>query len=419
MFLRFHPIKKTFLVACSLIVSLTLPTPGRSAEWTLEPSLNLRREYNDNIRLTIQPHESVYGSIVAPSLNFGIHMPTWDISGEGNITQRRYSGQEGLDRDDNLLRIFSAYRTERSTTQLEASHTRDSVLTGEYISSDTGVAQAHRKRKTDSVSPAWSWMFSERIRLQMAYQHTDVSYEDAQDVGLYDYQYRAVTTTLTNQLSELSQVFISVGYTTFHVPFTEFDSDTRSLQAGITRNFSATTRGTLQAGVRRTESFVKGGNPVYTPFFTGFDIIYVQTGVTQDTLNDDTRTVFSGNLESKLENMRVSVFLSRALEPSGSGGQIEQDKFRFDVGRQLSALSRVFVIVNAMEVRNLEGNIANNERTYYDIAPGVHWKWSREWGMSANYRYAHVKRVYESTSAESNSVNLMLTYQPSKWSLSR
>lgn len=397
-----------------------IPVAGRSAEWTVEPAVKLSREYNDNIRLTTEPHNSVNGSIIAPSLNFGVNTPVWQISGGGEVTQRRYSGEEGLDRDDNLLRISSIYRTERSTWQLNANRARDSVLTNEYISSDTGVVQANKKRESDSVQPSWIWMFSERTQLQLAYQHTDVSYEDALSVGLYDYRYRATTATLANQISELNQIFITAGYSTFHVLVTGFDSSTRNLQAGITRVFSETTRGTLQAGLRRTESFTRGGNPIYSYYEVSPGVVFgEQTGVTQDERSQKTGSVFSGNLETKFESTRLNMAISRSLDPSGSSGQIEQDTFKIDLNRQLSARLTAYVTANANKVRNVEGNISNNERTYYGIGPSAYWQWSREWNVGMSYRYAHIKRAFKNEVADSNFVNLTLTYQPLKMSISR
>ena len=401
-----------------MFASLAIPVTGGAAEWTVEPTVKLRREYNDNIRLTTQPHSSVYGSIVAPSLNFSVNTPVWQTSGGGEFTQRRYSGEEGLDQDDNLLRISSMYRTERSTWRLDANQTRDSVLADEY-SADTGFVQTQKKRELDSVRPSWIWLFSETTQLQLAYQHTDVSYENALSVGLYDYRYRDTTATLAKQISELNQIFIFGSYSAFQVPFTGFDSSTSNLQAGITRVFSETTRGTLQGGLRRTDSFTPGGNPIYTRFSTVFGDVLVQTGVTQDTRSQKTGSVFSGNLETKFESTRLNMTLGRSLDPSGSGSQIEQDTLKVYLSRQMSARLAAYINANASKVRAVEGNISNAKRTYYDISPSVYWQGSREWTVGMYYRYAHVKREYESKAADSNSLGLSLTYQPLKMSISR
>ncbi|OGI56340.1 MAG: hypothetical protein A3D32_05020 [Candidatus Muproteobacteria bacterium RIFCSPHIGHO2_02_FULL_60_13] len=193
------------------------------------------------------------------------------------------------------------------------------------------------------------------------------------------------------------------------------------MQAGITRSFSESTRGTLQAGLRRTESFTKGGTPTFTLFTdpnTGITYA-IQTGVSPDTRTRQTGSVFSGNLETQFESTRLNMALSRSLNPSGSGGQSELDTFKIDLNRQLAARLRAYVTANAFKARTVEGNISSNDRTYYGIGPGADWQWSREWSVGMNYRYAHAKREFESEAAESHSVALTLTYRPLKMAISR
>ncbi len=407
-------------IVTSMLASLTLPVKGGAAEWTAEPAVKMRREYNDNFRLSIFPQKSVNGSIITPALDLGVAGPVWNIGFGAEATQRRYSGQEGLDRDDSLLKLSSLYKTERSTWQLNASRARDSAVTSEQVDADTGTVQTLKDRETDTVTPSWIWMYSQRTKLQLAYQQTEVAYdENSLGAGLYDYRYRTVSATLANQLSERNQVFMSAGYSEYHVPITGFDSETRNVQAGITRNFTESTKGTLQAGQRRTESFTKGGTPTYTYFSTASGIFRIQTGVTQDTRTQSTGSVFSGNLEKKSESTDWNFLLSRALNPSGSGGQVEQDTFGLKLNNRLSPRIGMHVDGGALKVRTEEGNISNSERTFYDLGVGVFWQWRREWGVGTNYRYAHVKRVYENEAADSNSVNLTLIYRPLKMSISR
>lgn len=408
-----------FVVAGTL-ASLAISDMVPAAEWTAEPSIKLRHEYNDNLRLSIFPQKSVNGTLITPALDLGVAGPVWKMGLGAEATQRRYSGQEGLDRDDSSLRLSSLYNTERSTWQLNASRTRDSTVTSEVADSDTGTVQNLNDRETDTVTPSWVWMYSQRTQVQLAYRQTDVSYDGSSlNTGLYDYRYRVATAMLSNQLSELNQVFISGSYSEYHVPITNFDSETENLQVGITTNFTESTKGTLQVGKRRTESFTKGGNPFYETFSTIFGDVRVQTGVTQDTRTQTTGTVFSGNLESKSESADWNLSLSRSLDPSGSGGQVEQDTFRFQFNKRLSSRLGTNFTVSALKSRTEEGNISNSDRTYYDLGPGIYWLWTREWSVGANYRYAHVKRVYENEAADSNSVNLWLTWRPQKFSISR
>jgi hypothetical protein len=240
---------------------------------------------------------------------------------------------------------------------------------------------------------------------------------------LYDYDYRSATATLSNQISVLNRIFVTGGYSRFHVPDTEFDSDTRSLQVGATRNFSTTTQGTLQAGLRNTESFTRGGNPIFTRFSTIINgevvDVLVQTGVTQDSRRESTSSVFSGSLERKFEKTLARLAMNRTLSPSGSGGQTEQDVVSFYFRNPLSPRLTLSVNANWQKTSAFEGNISNNDLTYYNFSSGIDWRWLRDWSVGMDYKYAHVNREHENAAADSNSVGLSLIYRPVKTSISR
>jgi hypothetical protein len=410
--------------AAFCLTALAVSSQGMAAEWTAEPAVTARHEYSDNINLAVQPRGSVRGSFVTPSLDLGVNTPIWQLNGGVSATQRRYSGQEGLDRDDSASRLSTLYRTERNTWQLSANRSLSSVLSDDSISPDTGVVQTQRQTKTKNVAPAWTWLYSERTMLQVTYQLSDVSYEQTQSASLYDYENRSTTVTLSNQLSELNRIFVTGGYSSFHVPNTGFESDTGSLQVGASRNFSSTTQGTLQAGLRNTESFTRGGNPIFTRFTTidsngELVDVLVQSGVTQDSRRESTSSVFSGSLERRFEKSLVRLAVNRALVPSGTGGQTEQDTVSFNFSDPLS--SRMTFSVNASwrKTRAFEGNITNSDLTFYDVRSGIDWQWTRDWSMGMDYRYAHANREHENAAAHSHSVGLAVTYRPLKMSISR
>lgn len=401
-----------------------IPVTAGAAEWTAEPAITGRHEYNDNINLSIHPHNSVRGSFLSPSLSLGVNTPVWQAVVGLSATQRRYSGQTGLDRDDKTSSFSTAYRTERNVLQFSASRSLDSLLATDLITPDTGVARAQRQTETRSLSPSWTWSYSELTTMQVVYQQSDVSYEDdIQTGGLYDYEYSVTTAVLNRQISGLTQIFATGGYSRFRVSGTGFRSETRSLQVGATRTFSETLQGTFQAGRRITESFTRGGNPIYTRFSTVINgqvvDVLVQTGVTRDGRDEDTGTVFSGSLDRKFEQALARLTVSRSLNPTGSGGQTEQDSLGLKISQPLTARLTFSLGANRFKTRVFDGNITNSDLTYYDLSSGLSWQWSRDWTVGLNYKYGHVRRVSESESAESNSVFAFVTFRPPKMSASR
>ncbi|WP_372521494.1 surface lipoprotein assembly modifier [Sulfuricaulis sp.] len=407
-----------FMAAC-LSATLSMPLVCGAAEWTVEPSALFGLIYNDNINLTTQPHDSVNGNVITPRLDLGMHTQAWQVTGSAEASRIRYSGDSGLDRNDNAFSLSSAYHSERNTWQLDANSTRDTPLAGQQTSADTGAVQTQTIRESHGFSPSWTRMLTENIKLQLMYQLNDTSYVNGQSVGLYDYRYSTASTTLSNQLSENSQVFVTGSYSSFHVPATGNDSTTRSFQVGITQNFSESMKGTLQAGARRTETLIQGGQPVYTRFSTPFGVVLIQTGVTSDARSQVTSSVFSGSLEKKYELTRMSASLSRSLVPSGSGSVVLQDSFDFGLNREITSRLSAFINLNSLKISNDQSNISNNNNVYYHAETGVNWAWSQEWSLNMSYGYSRVKRESEDKAATGNAVYLTLIYRPLKTSISR
>lgn len=409
-----------FITGFCLTLTMVMPMKNMAAEWTAEPSVTARYEYNDNINLSIHPVSSVRGSLITPSLDLGVNTPIWQLSGGVSATQRRYSGQEGLDSDDSTSRMSALYRTERNTWQLTASRSQYSLLSSDLISTDTGALQFQRQTLTENVTPSWTWMYSETTQLQLMYLLSKVSYGSSQSVGLFDYEYQSATATVTHRLSERDSVFVTGGYSIYQVPFTDFQSNTGNVQIGGTRNFSESMSGTLQAGLRNTESISKGPRFVrFSTNTTSTGFIDIPTGETQEVRSQNIASVFSGNIEKKFYNTNIRAAVSRALSPSGSGGQTEEDSANLAVSRNITERVSGYLNLNYSKTRGTEGNISNNNRTYYSIQPGATWQLSREWDAGLNYRFARAKRDYETESAHSNSVVLMLSYRPLKMSISR
>ena len=60
-------------------------------QWSFESSVDARAEYNDNIFLTDQEHDSVAGLIITPSLSGIIKERHWQVKLNAMIKSQNYS----------------------------------------------------------------------------------------------------------------------------------------------------------------------------------------------------------------------------------------------------------------------------------------------------------------------------------------
>jgi len=243
----------------ALLAILAFPLPTQAAEWSAEPSISLRTGYNDNIRLTTADHDSVWETTLTPAVKFGVAKEHQGLFGGASASIRRFSGGSGressstLDREDYHLNTNAYHKTPRNVFKANLNYTRDSTLDSEL--DETGnVIDVRATRERITLGPSWEAMLTEKTRLKLGYQYTDVSFSD--DPGITDlvkYNYDVFSSALIHQLTARNQGTLSASYSRYQ-PDTDLDSDTLSLQAGISRNFSETLVASFLAGVRRTTS---------------------------------------------------------------------------------------------------------------------------------------------------------------------
>lgn len=405
-------------VICALIGMSTL-RPVNAAEWSTQPSVRLAREYNDNLQLTLQPHDSVLGTTVAPKLDFGAASDIWQVTGGAEAVQRRYSGESGLDADDRYYSLATLYRTERSTWQLNGTSSQSSVLSQEQISPDTGAVQVQEVYNSYTISPSWTWAVNELTQLELAYSLNSVSYVNGESVGLFDFSERDASVKLTNQFNPTEQIFFSAGYSIFNVPATTFESKSASYQGGIIRTFSETMQGSLWVGWRNTSSeqtvqLCTLPNPFY-PFFGPPCLQTTQ----QTSSSRDSSSTYSGSLDKQFQTTHLVASLSRQFQPSALGGQVRTDLQSVALSRPFSEILTGSFSVANYQYRSETGNIPGIDRNYYVIQPGLRWQWLQEWSADLNYRYQHIRRFDEDSPVSSRAASLTLSYVWPKISVSR
>src|SRR6266478_2419447 len=136
-------LKHLCIVLCGLLQALEAGS-SRAAEWSAEPSVSLRADYNDNINLSPAPHPRVWGIKLSPDVKFSGETETLKVTGGLNLRVNRYFGEDGLDTIDHTLSLRSDYKAERDLVGLNIDSIRDSTLVSELAT--TGAVQARRQR---------------------------------------------------------------------------------------------------------------------------------------------------------------------------------------------------------------------------------------------------------------------------------
>ena len=111
-----------------LVCTATVAPASNAAEWKIDPRVELRAGYNDNIRLTVDDELSSPEYILNPGTLFSYETPTSGISGDVDLAVRRYTDESDLDDENGRLRVASFRRMERSELGLKLDVVKDTTL---------------------------------------------------------------------------------------------------------------------------------------------------------------------------------------------------------------------------------------------------------------------------------------------------
>ena len=416
----------------ALVVVLAIPVTARAAEWSAEPKISLKTGYNDNIRLTSAAHDSVWESALSPSVKLAVATETRGLSGDAGFAIRRFAGGSGressdiLDREDYYLNTDAFLKNLRGSFKANLDYKRDSTLDSE-LDQTGNVIEDRATREQLSLGPSWSRIITELTRLELTYQYRNVQYIN--DPGIPDlvgYEYHVGSASLVHNLTPRLQYTLAAGYNSYQ-PDTNFKSDTLTLQAGLSSNFTETLLASFLVGERQTTSdtFIGtgvciGANPGATfPSCTGG--IAIPTGSANATI-ETTSAVFSASLAKTLETGSLSAGLSRSSSPSANGELLDATRLILTGDYRLSETLRSSLKIEYTENETIVSRVGftpnQAKKTFFRVTPRAAWRWSREWELAGEYQYANYEDV-NANKATRNAVYVSLAYRPTRMAISR
>ena len=423
------------------LMALT-PCASPAVEYVLEPTVDLQAVYNDNIRMTSTGQESTTGIILSPRLNVAARVETWQLGIDARLRDKHYYGIKGFNNTDQIINLYSQYQTERNALQFGVGRTKDSILTGEYIDTDSGLVRTQVIRTNENANASWIWSLTEQDQIKLGYQYANVAYDNVTDVSLYDYSQHGPSATLTHIFSKRTQVFLQVDNSQFAVPklsesyigqadfyeafiggvwvFNDIPrnvavkSSTNSIQAGINYAISETVTGNLSAGSRKTSSDTQSEvctatSPPYT-----YDIIFRSgscVAVATNTITTTTRgRVYNASLTKNTETLQLTAVALRSIDPSGSGTQVQNDTLKLYARWGYTEKLAYSLSGTSSKVHALESTSAVVDRRIYNVMPGLEWRAGRHSTLKLSYGYSRLSYSRDTDAIIARQVNLTYSY---------
>ena len=204
-----------WLVLVMMMTLLNGLPQGRAAEWSADPSLSMKGEYNSNL-LLFDGNNQVWGVWVTPGVKFKGSTESLEVEGGARADFVRYYGENDRELTNLYFPLKVSYRSDRLTFGFDGGFTRDNTLMGELR--QTGFVLAFTQRNLGAAAPSVTVGLTERLSWQTAYQFMDAQYQNGLQFGLVDYQVHGGTTGLIYNSGERDQIQVTGEYAYVTMP---------------------------------------------------------------------------------------------------------------------------------------------------------------------------------------------------------
>lgn len=374
---------------------------GHAAEWSAEPSLGVRGDYNSNLLLVAGPQKPVYGHWISPGVKFAGSTENLDVSGKAAADLVRYYGGRNQDLLNLYFPLSVKYGLARETFGFDGGFTRDNTLMGELLR--TGVVLSFTQRNLWNLAPSWSHAFTERLSLQTSYQYSKATYEDGARLGLVDYEVQGGSAGLAYQPTENDRMQVSGTYTNFSVAnASALRSHIAGAQVSWSHAFTESLSATVTGGPQLVSSSISFGPAQLT----------------------DTQTLWVANasVRKQWDAGFAEAVVGREINPSGFGLLLKTERVGLTLSQDVT--DRLTVSVNGQVL--LASSIASKavpftfpENRYITVTPRLTWKFDQWWSVDAAYTYNRREVESFGERALGNATTVMLTYYPPKLSVGR
>ncbi len=376
----------TRINTCALVL-LSALSPGLAAQsllpsWVFEPGVRLDLFYDDNVRLSEVDPQSSFGGFAELYAVMSRSTEVSDLRFRGVIDTSYYTDVSELNTTDGAIDASYIYRMERTTLGLVSRLAYDSTLTSEEET--TGIVQINKRRTSFDISPSVDYAISERATAGLDFTFQDVSYEDASDILLSDYQYMQVGLNGEYGLTERVTLLARLLYDRFDSEQIVDQSDAYGGEAGLRYELSDRMTLTAVAGARAVDQTSDVG------------------GQSVDTSSSG--PMFNVSLRRDYGPGEIDITFERSLLPSGRGTLL--DTTRAGIGLSFPVTERAVARLDMVGVRNRNpGDETNfNDRDFFLVTPGLRWLLSESTWLDVSYRYRYQDREIAEGNAQSNAV---------------
>ena len=368
--------RRDWKVWLASLVCVLLGQLADAAEWKMTGTLNQGVDYDDNISLSADA-TPVFGYLLQPSLsgNWNKANMNLGITGSGDI--RRYD-DDSWNCDNFSLGLNGRYLLRRHVFSLNVGYAQSCSYSQQI--EDTGILLPNTQTESVNLAPAWSWQWTPLDQLSFRPTYSQISYSGlgadnntASNLGFQN------NTTYGLDLSELHQWNRRLSFTTgLFFSATEYSGTGASNQ-----NMFGFQLGS-QYAISRFWSINGGGGGRWVQSPSTFGLA---------DSNNSNSLLFTeiANLDLNYTGRRMSFSIgySRTVNPSSFGQVLEYNSIITSFSYQLTKELSFAIDGSFLKSQSVGQSIYQTaqDRNYYTASTRLSWNFTKEWQLSASYRF--------------------------------
>lgn len=385
----------------------TLPPVARAEQWLVENSLATRYESNDNAALLPSSPGSMNTLSLSSALAASRKTENSATRLNALVSSVRQRGPGEQDRVDGQLGLEQTLADPLNSFRLGALYLQDFNSTVD--NADVTVARGRRRTKT--LSGAWSRSLSERVsvELETALDRTGYGLPPPQAV---DFRNDSLSAGLSYRWDELTTLSLNASHAKYRTEADTSRSTTDQISLGFSRSWTERSSLSLSLGSYRTRT-VGLRSRVVCPLAPSF----CDAGFVQPVLSFE-RAYTSGrglqfNLSQRYqidERSDLSFSASRQQAPSGAGVVVRSDTLRASASHSFSELLKASVSYSQSRstYESLEGSNVRPAQQNFSLSFSR--QLAPDLSVQGGYQFSRADGVVPGQGARANSVSLSLQY---------
>ncbi len=233
----------TVLIALAIVV----PAARVSAdEWSIEPTLQLGSQFNDNPRLLQSPDKDAYAAVVDASAQLAWRSQAAELAARPAVHVAQYSSYDQLNSTDGSLVLAYTQATEYGQFGVNAHVSLDHTLSSELET--TGIVEANRRRLNYRIAMTTQKRLSERLTMgsEIAFEASDFAADPLR--LLVDYRYASLSAYAEQVLDERTRMTMTASAGGVRGAQIVTESNDYTLRIGLSRNWDERWTSSLSIG---------------------------------------------------------------------------------------------------------------------------------------------------------------------------